>query len=54
MKVIGLLGEGQELVWAPTERERVLASSKSRIFLSILGISVRSSVIKSFWSKCGF
>jgi hypothetical protein len=43
---VGLLGDGQELVCAPTERERVLASSKSRIFLSILGIFVRFSVIE--------
>jgi hypothetical protein len=37
---MGLLGDGRELVWAPTERERVLASSKSRVFLNILGASI--------------
>jgi hypothetical protein len=51
---MGLLGDGQELVWAPAERERALGSTKSRIYLSILGVSIRFSVVNSFWLKYAF
>jgi hypothetical protein len=54
IKVMSLLGHGQELVWAPAERERALGSTKSRIYLSILGVSIRFSVVNSFWLKYAF
>jgi hypothetical protein len=39
MKVIGLFGTGQELVWAVAESPMTLLMRNRRIFLSILGIS---------------
>jgi hypothetical protein len=42
---MGLFGDGQALLWAAADTERVLTSSKSKIFLSILGVSNRIFVI---------
>jgi hypothetical protein len=54
IKVMGLLGDGQEMVWAPAERGSALGGAKSRIFLSILGVSIRFSVVNPFWLKYAF